>query len=123
MLDELSKQLIQRAKAFQTIVRLGTYTNKVPSYNSLKACKGNMFFLPLPLDKTLDTLDGVEGSLANPEFYIIVNSKQVKATIKKLKECNWLYKDVSDESVDSAAKEVIEVVSNISSTVLESQGS
>ena len=55
VLDELSKQLIQQAKAFQTIVRLGTYTNKVPSYNSLKACKGNMFFLPLPLDKTLDT--------------------------------------------------------------------
>ena len=69
VLDELSKQLIQRAKAFQTIVRLGTYTNKVPSYNLLKACKGNMFFLPLPLDKTLETLDGVEGSLANPELY------------------------------------------------------
>ena len=46
-LDDLSKQLIQRAKAFQTVVRLGTYANKkVPSYNSLKACKGNMFFLP-----------------------------------------------------------------------------
>ena len=138
VLDELSKQLIQRAKAFQTIVRLGTYTNKVPSYNSLKACKGNMFFLPLPLDKTLETLDGVEGSLANPELYIIVNSKptkgnvvwrslvdvnQVKAAIKKLKECNWLYKDVCDESVDSAAKEVIEVVSNTSSTVLEKASS
>ena len=37
-LDALSKQLIQRAKAFQTVVRLGTYTGKVPTYNSLKAC-------------------------------------------------------------------------------------
>ena len=46
-LDALSKQLIQRAKVFQTIVRLGTYTAKVPKYNSLKACKGTMFFLPL----------------------------------------------------------------------------
>ena len=81
VLDELSKQLIQRAKAFQTIVRLGTYTNKVPSYNLLKACKGNMFFLPLPLDKTLETLDGVEGSLANPELYIIVNSKPTKGNV------------------------------------------
>ena len=30
-LDALSKQLIQRAKAFQTIVRLGTYSGKVPA--------------------------------------------------------------------------------------------
>ena len=35
-LDMLSKQLIQRAKCFQTVVRLGTYTGKVPMYNSLK---------------------------------------------------------------------------------------
>ena len=46
-LDALSVQLIQRAKAFQTVVRLGTRTVKVPTYNSLKACKGVMFFLPL----------------------------------------------------------------------------
>jgi hypothetical protein len=58
-LDDLGKQLIQRAKAFQAVVRLGTYTNKVPVYNSLKACKGNIFFLPLPLSKTLETLDDV----------------------------------------------------------------
>ena len=37
-LDCLSKQFIQLAKAF-------------PTYNSLKACKGSMLFLPLPLDK------------------------------------------------------------------------
>ena len=48
-LDPLSKQLIQRGKAFQAVVRLGTHTGKVPTYNSLKACKGTMFFLPLPL--------------------------------------------------------------------------
>ena len=44
-LDCLSKQLIQRAKCYQTVVHLGTYTAKVPVYNSLKACKGTMFFL------------------------------------------------------------------------------
>ena len=43
-LDTLSSQLIQRAKCYQTVVRLGTYTTKVPTYNSLKACKGTMFF-------------------------------------------------------------------------------
>ena len=58
-LDPLSKQLIQRAKAFQAVYRLGTYTGKVPSHNSLKACKGTMFFLPLPLEKTVKTLEEV----------------------------------------------------------------
>ena len=56
-LDVLSMPLIQRAKCYQTVVSLGTYTGKVPTYNSLKACKGTMFFLPLPLNKTLDTLE------------------------------------------------------------------
>ena len=38
-LDPLSRQLIQGANCYQTIIRLGTYTAKVPIYNSLKACK------------------------------------------------------------------------------------
>ena len=46
-LDALSSQLIQRTKYYQTVVRLGMYTAKVPVYNSLKACKGIMFFLCL----------------------------------------------------------------------------
>ena len=45
LLDPLSRQLIQGAKCYQTIVRLGTYMGNVPVYNSLKACKGTMFFL------------------------------------------------------------------------------
>ena len=36
-LDCLSRQFILHAKAYQTVVRLGTYTNEVPVYNSLKA--------------------------------------------------------------------------------------
>ena len=52
-LDPLSKQLIQRAIAFQAVYRLGMYTGKVPSHTLLKACKGTMFFLPLPLEKTV----------------------------------------------------------------------
>ena len=83
-LDCLSTQLIQRAKCYQTVVRLGTFTGKVPIYNSLKACKGTMFFLPLPLNKTLATLDEVgqsgtaKSALPNPELYIIVNGKPTK---------------------------------------------
>ena len=134
-LDSLSTQLIQRAKSYQTIVRLGTYTAKVPIYNSLKACKGTMFFLPLPLNKTLETLDEVRDSskvaLPNPELYVIVNDKptkgnvvwrnlvnvnQIKTAVQKLTE---IYKNVHDESVDKAAKQVVEVVNNTSSTMLE----
>ena len=90
-LDALSKQLIQKAKAFQTVVRLGSITAKVPIYNSLQACKGTMFFLPLPLKRTLETLEEVQTPvkdvtcashvvarklhLPNPELYIIVNGK------------------------------------------------
>ena len=80
-LDALSAQLIQLAKCYQTVVRLGTYTGRVPIYNSLKACHGTMFFLPLPLKKTLDTLHQVnlsgkrETALPDPELYIIVNGK------------------------------------------------
>ena len=35
-LNALGRQLIQRAKPFQTIIRLGTYTGKIPIYNASK---------------------------------------------------------------------------------------
>ena len=38
-LDCLSKQFIQQAKAYQTVVQLGMYAAKVPTYNSLKASR------------------------------------------------------------------------------------
>ena len=139
-LDPLSKQLIQRGKAFQAVVRLGTYTGKVPSYNSLKASKGTMFFLPLPLDKTMKTIKDVQNStnvptvgLPDPELYIlisgkpskrkilwqsIVNVNHVRAAIQKLKQINWIYSNVEDSSVDDACQRIIESVSDTSSTML-----
>ena len=139
-LDPLSKQLIQRGKAFQAVVRLGTYTGKVPSYNSLKACKGTMFFLPLPLDKTVQTIDDVMNSrgmtsigLPDPELYIVVSgnpSKQkvlwqsmvnvahVTAAIQKLKQINWLYANIDDSSVGDACQRIIESISDTTSTML-----
>ena len=82
-LDRLSRQLIQRAKCYQTVVRLGTYTYKVPAYNSLKACKGTMFFLPLPFNNTVETVDEVIASkvLPEPELYIIINGKPTKNNV------------------------------------------
>ena len=79
-LDALSKQLIQRAKAFQAIVRLGTFSGKVPAYNALQACKDAMFFLPLPLNKTLETLSEIHDkvTLPDPELFIILNGVPTK---------------------------------------------
>ena len=136
VLDPLSKQLIQRGKAFQAIFRLGTYTGKVPNYSALKACKGTMFFLPLPLDKTLQTIDKVQSNksgeglagLPDPELYIIVNGKpskntilwqsvvnveHVKAAVEKLREINWLYADVEDSSIDDASRRVSHTTSQM----------
>ena len=97
-----------------------------------------MFFLPLPLNKTLETVDEVRDSskaaLPNPELYVIVNGKptkgkvvwrnlinvnQIKTAVQKLTEINWLYKNVDDESVDETAKHVVEVINNTCSTMLE----
>ena len=137
VLDPLSRQLIQRAKCYQTIVRLGTYTAKVPTYNSLKACKGTMFFLPLPLKRTLETLDDVKQKpcvLPDPELYIIVNGKptksnvvwrslvnvnHIKTAISVLKTCNWLYRDVLEQCIDESTKHIIEVSNNATTNMLK----
>ena len=137
VLDPLSRQLIQRAKCYQTIVRLGTYTAKVPTYNSLKACKGTMFFLPLPLKRTLETLDDVKQKpcvLPDPELYIIVNGKPTKSNVvwrslvnvnhiktatSTLKTCNWLYRDVLEQCIDESTKHIIEVSNNATTKMLK----
>jgi len=68
-LNTLESQFIQCVKCFQTVVRLGTYTGKVPIYNSLKAVNGTMFFLFLPLQNTLDRLN----KAGKAEIYLIVH--------------------------------------------------
>ena len=136
-LDLLSRQLIQRAKCYQAIVRLGTYTGKVPTYNSLQACKGTMFFLPLLLNKTIETLNHVEqhtSVLPDPEVYIIINGRptkskvvwrslvnvnHVKAAIRKLRSCNWLYKNIEEKSIDETTKHIIEVSNNATTEMLK----
>ena len=49
----------------------------------------------------------------------LVNVDLVKTATKTLKEINWLYKDMDVESVDKAAKQVIEVTNSASSTMLQ----
>ena len=58
---------------------------KVSVYNTGKACKGTMFFLPLPLNKTLETLvqvqptSNVKTALPNPDLFTTVNAKPTKS--------------------------------------------
>jgi hypothetical protein len=133
-----SQKAAHTAKA---VYRLGTYTGKVPSHNSLKACKGTMFFLPLPLEKMVQTLedvknkvDGAVTGLPDPELFIIVNSKSktskvvwqslidvcaLRDALRKLKDINWVYADIDEGSLDNAARRIIECVSSTSSTMLQ----
>ena len=39
--------------------------------------------------------------------------------VRKLREINWLYKEVDDDSIDTTLKEVIEAVSSTTITMLE----
>ena len=82
-LDALSKQFIQLAKCFQTVVRLGTYTCKVPVYNSLKACKGSVFFLPLPFNKTCDGEDGDGNCMFRSFSYVITGSQAQHMAVRQ----------------------------------------
>jgi len=115
---------------------LGTYTGKVPLYNTVKAVKGTMFILPLGMDDTMKKLD--EGGitvdtfsdpsytlpdrLPDPQLHILVDSRptkdkvvwqglvdigNVKKAVRKLKETNWLYGKVTEASVDDAAEKVM----------------
>ncbi len=126
-LDPFSLQLVQLAKPFQTVVRLNTYSNKVPNYNSLKACKGNMFFLPLPLNKTASTLELTECGLPKPQLFVKIDSAPTKANViwrklidinmvqcalTKLKEINWLYGKVKPDKVDESIDHLVLEVAN-----------
>ena len=110
-----------------------------------------MFFLPLPLKKTLETLGNVKSvnqesnslsqksdqdphvPLPDPELYIMVNGipsekkviwrsivdvSAVKTAIRKLRETNWLYKEVADTSINEVAQQVIETADSATRTML-----
>ena len=94
-----------------------------------------MFVLPLPLSKTLETLEQSEGGLPKPELYVMVDGvptkkkvvwrsfidiNKVKAALAKLKEINWLYGDVKPDAVEKSTKDlVIEVANSATSTMVE----
>ena len=52
-------------------------------------------------------------------WHSLVNVDLVKTAVQKLTETNWLYKGLNNNSVDEAAKRVIEVTNKTSSTMVE----
>ena len=91
-----------------------------------------MFFLPLPLNRTVDTLNEVKlmlylilsCTLGRPTkskvvWRSLVNINNVKKAINTLKSCNWLYRNVEDVSVDESVKHIIEISNNASTQMLE----
>lgn len=75
-LNEFERILIQRAKAFQVIVRMNTLMgghNRNRLNESIKKIKGRVFHLPLPLENTLEKLpDATEAIIQNQEQLILV---------------------------------------------------
>ena len=49
----------------------------------------------------------------------VVNVDHIKAAVQKLREINWLYSEIKDDSVDEVSKKVIEIVNNASSIMLD----
>jgi len=82
-LNTFEKILIQRAKAFQTVVKMGTVINKkLPQRQMVQKVKGRTFHLPLPLQETLKKLClDTDPINVNNELYILVRSIPNKSKI------------------------------------------
>ena len=68
-----SSQLIEHTKCYccQTSDLVHTLLKLMPTYNSLKTCKGTMFFLCLPLGKTLEQVKHSSNSMP---LYMMLSS-------------------------------------------------
>jgi len=112
----------------------------VPIYNATKGLKGTMFFLLLPLQNTIVKLDSLgipsEGDtmLPDPELFIILDGQptkdkvvwqtlvdvnHIKRAVNQLKETNWIYQNIDQDSVDDAVKKAVEVVNNSTSSLIK----
>ena len=115
--------LLQRAKAFQMVVRLGTKSGNIPKSALVKAIKGRIVYLPLPVKHNIDMLPDNFEPQNNDYLVILVNGQPTKSKvvwqnivdiskIKKallwLKENNFLYRNFTIK--DCVAPETTENV-------------
>ncbi|KAJ8682162.1 hypothetical protein QAD02_017954 [Eretmocerus hayati] len=82
-LNRFEKMLIQRAKAFQVVVKLETVQKKnIPHYMKLDQVKGRTFYLPLPLEATLEKICKETDPInLNHEMYVLVRSNPTKKKV------------------------------------------
>lgn len=83
MLNEYEKILIQRAKAFQVVQRMGTVSKKnLPQSHLQKKVKGRTFHLPLPIDETIKKICKPTDVInCDHELYILVRGVPTKSKI------------------------------------------
>ena len=74
LLNDYEKVLIQRAKAFQVVLRMGTVSNKnLPFNRKISKVKGRTFHLPLPTEETLKKICPDDQPInSEHEFYILI---------------------------------------------------
>ena len=53
----------------------------------------------------------------------MIDVNDIKGAVKKLKDTNWLYKNIDENSVNNAANKAIEAVSNTMSSLIEKSSS
>ena len=82
-LNMYERILIQRAKAFQTVVKMGTVMKKnLPNYVKIDKVKGRTFHLPLPLEETLEKICPDTDPLnTNHEIFVLIRSNPSKGKI------------------------------------------
>ncbi|XP_077272806.1 uncharacterized protein LOC143903224 [Temnothorax americanus] len=112
-LNTFEKIFIQRAKAFQTVVKMGTVINKkLPHRNMVQKVKGRTFHLPLPLQETWNKLcSDTDPINKNHEMYFVrvrgvptkskivweeyVDRKKVHKALTWLKRNNPFYNNIT----------------------------
>lgn len=83
ILNDYERILIQRAKAFQTLQKMGIVMNKnLPHKYMVSKVKGRAFHLPLPLEETLRKICPPTNPInLNHELYISVRGIPNKANV------------------------------------------
>ena len=56
---------------------------------------------------------------SNVVWRSLVNVNHVKTAIKKLRSCNWLYRNVHEKCIDESTKQIIEVSNNATTEMLK----
>lgn len=82
-LNDYEKILIQRAKVFQVVQRLGTISKKnLPHSMRVQNLKGRTFHLPLPLEETMKKLCSTTDPInRNHELYVLIRGIPTKSKI------------------------------------------